>query len=93
MNPRARLVCRRLGATHSPVLSGCCSDGHDKAFADYVCLLVCFLARGSSVFSLCSHLKVGIGADEFMGGYSRHRNAFNRGGTHTLCRVVCRPCC
>ncbi|CAM9789093.1 unnamed protein product [Scytosiphon promiscuus] len=27
---------------------------------------------------------VGIGADEFMGGYSRHRNAFNRGGDEAL---------
>eukprot|EP00903_Cladosiphon_okamuranus_P015321 g14154.t1 len=29
-------------------------------------------------------LLVGIGADEFMGGYSRHRNAFNRGGDGAL---------
>lgn len=30
-------------------------------------------------------IKVGIGADEFMGGYSRHRNAFNRGGENSVC--------
>ncbi|CAM9435194.1 unnamed protein product, partial [Sphacelaria rigidula] len=29
-------------------------------------------------------LMVGIGADEFMGGYSRHRNAYTRGGTEAL---------
>lgn len=29
-------------------------------------------------------LLVGIGADEFMGGYSRHRNAYNQGGIEAL---------
>lgn len=28
--------------------------------------------------------QVGIGADEFMGGYSRHRNAYRRGGERIL---------
>jgi hypothetical protein len=45
--------------------------------------------RRSPYVSRCKVLLVGIGADEQLGGYSRHRSVYQRGGQAALRRELC----
>ena len=66
-----------------------CSINHDKSHTSNVNLVNTYHVFRLTVTTGRPRLpnpfqQVGIGADEFMAGYSRHRNAFTRGGESVL---------
>lgn len=67
-------VKRDIGTRGAPCNTRCavgCSEGTSGEFGCMSAEVYCSEAKV---------LLVGIGADEFMGGYSRHRNVYKRGG-------------
>lgn len=63
-----------------------------EAVGERSSLLGSISTSGAPFTSEAKVLLVGIGADEFLGGYSRHRNAYNQGGEGSRIRAAGAVC-
>ena len=67
---------------------------HNTVLDDSIGCALWFAARGVgecgdvTMFSTARLLFSGIGADELLGGYSRHRGAWQRGGVEEVIREI-----